>query len=37
VFGAEQFVEMEKERWLCPICGGTICVHRGYCLKCGAN
>ncbi len=32
--GIDKFVEMEKERWICNKCGGTICVHRGYCLKC---
>ncbi len=31
------FVGKEKERWRCPDCGGTICVHRGYCLECRAK
>jgi hypothetical protein len=30
----EKFIEKEHERWLCNTCGGTLCVHRGYCLKC---
>ena len=28
------FVEKEKDRWCCSECGGTICVHKGYCLEC---
>jgi len=32
--GLESFVLKEKERWKCPTCGGTICVHRGFCLTC---
>ena len=34
--GLPAFVEAEKKRWRCPKCGGTICVHRGYCYDCGA-
>ena len=33
--GINTFVEKEGERWRCPRCGGTICVHRGYCYSCG--
>ena len=33
--GLAAFVEREKERWRCAKCGGTICVHRGYCYDCG--
>jgi hypothetical protein len=33
-FGLEQFVKKEHDRWLCKSCGGSICVHRGICLKC---
>ena len=33
--GLVAFVEEEKERWRCLKCGGTICVHRGYCYSCG--
>lgn len=32
--GLERFLEAEHDRWLCNTCGGTICVHRGFCLKC---
>lgn len=32
--GLPVFIEMEKARWMCPVCGGSICVHRGYCLSC---
>lgn len=33
--GLVAFVERERERWRCSKCGGTICVHRGYCYDCG--
>ena len=33
--GLAAFVEKEQARWRCPKCGGTICVHRGYCYDCG--
>jgi len=32
--GLESFVQKESARWKCGTCGGTICVHRGFCLKC---
>ena len=32
--GLENFIESENEKWRCPECGGTVCVHRGICLKC---
>ncbi len=34
-FGIRKFVRSEKVRWSCPECGGTICVHKGYCFGCG--
>jgi hypothetical protein len=34
-FGINGFLENETERWTCPECGGTICVHKGYCSRCG--
>lgn len=34
-FGLVGFLESERERWTCSGCGGTICVHRGYCYTCG--
>jgi hypothetical protein len=34
-FGLAVFVEKERGRWQCLKCGGTICVHRGYCYSCG--
>ncbi len=33
-YGLENFVCKENERWACNNCGGTICVHRGFCLYC---
>jgi PHP family Zn ribbon phosphoesterase len=27
-------VRDEAIRWKCPTCGGSICVHKGYCLNC---
>lgn len=35
--GLHNFVLSEKERWRCATCNGTICVHKGYCLVCGAG
>lgn len=32
--GIRTFVKNEKEKWTCPECGGTICVHRGICYTC---
>ena len=32
--GLEKFIQTETEKWRCPSCGGTICVHRWGCLKC---
>jgi hypothetical protein len=34
-FGVSEFVKNEKIRWTCSQCGGTICVHRGFCYNCG--
>jgi len=34
VFGLEAFAKSEHEKWLCPQCGGTICIHLGYCMNC---
>jgi uncharacterized OB-fold protein len=33
--GIRKFIKSEKERWTCSKCGGVICVHRGFCSKCG--
>lgn len=33
--GVREFIKNEKIRWTCSQCGGTICVHRGYCFNCG--
>ena len=32
--GIRKFIKSENKRWACSKCGGMICVHRGYCLKC---
>lgn len=32
--GMDEFLENEKIKWTCQNCGGTICIHRGYCMKC---
>lgn len=34
--GISEFVKNERIRWACSECGGTICVHKGYCIDCGA-
>jgi len=33
--GIRAFVKNEKMRWSCSECGGTVCVHKGYCYSCG--
>jgi len=33
--GIRAFIRMEKERRTCIACGGTICIHRGFCSSCG--
>ena len=35
--GIREFVANEKKRWACHQCGGAICVHGGYCIRCGAK
>jgi len=32
--GIRQFIRNEKERWKCPECGETLCVHKPQCLYC---
>lgn len=33
--GIRTFIKNEKIRWACSECDGIICVHRGFCYKCG--
>jgi len=33
--GIKEFLKHEEIRWTCSKCGGTICVHKGYCYSCG--
>jgi hypothetical protein len=35
ISGIRTFLTTEKEKWTCPECGGTICVHTDYCYICG--
>jgi hypothetical protein len=35
--GIHIFLKREKEKWLCPECGGTISCHGGICFKCGVE
>lgn len=32
--GIREFIKNEIEKWTCPKCGGTISMHKGYCMKC---
>jgi hypothetical protein len=34
-FGIRDFIKKETERWACPGCGETICVHKESCISCG--
>jgi hypothetical protein len=33
--GLTKFIANERIRWACSACGGTVCVHKGYCYNCG--
>jgi hypothetical protein len=33
--GIRRSIRDEKQRWACPACGGTLCVHQPQCLSCG--
>jgi hypothetical protein len=33
-FGMEKLLKNEYVKWSCSECGGTICVHKGYCMDC---
>jgi rubrerythrin len=35
ISGIRNFIKTEKNHWTCSKCGGTICVHRGFCFTCG--
>ncbi len=35
--GLDGFMALENTRWVCPSCGGTICVHDRRCYTCGAQ
>lgn len=35
--GLDGFMALENTRWVCPSCGGTICVHDRRCYACGTQ
>jgi hypothetical protein len=35
--GLDEHVKREHEKWKCANCGGTICIHRGFCLQCNTK
>jgi hypothetical protein len=35
--GLDRFMAVENTRWVCPSCGGPICVHDRRCYTCGAQ
>lgn len=35
--GAEEFIEIQKEKWKCKECGLLLCVHRDECVHCGST
>jgi rubrerythrin len=35
--GLDGFMALENTRWVCPSCGGTICVHDRRCYACGTR
>ena len=32
--GMDAFLNAQRKKYTCQSCGGTVCVHRGFCLKC---
>ena len=34
-FGINNFLDNENIKWTCDECGGTICVHKDRCYRCG--
>lgn len=34
--GMDAFLQQQEERFRCPACGATLCVHRGECPSCKA-
>lgn len=34
--GINKFIKNEIDKWKCPVCGGTICVHDRKCYTCDA-
>lgn len=32
--GMKEFLKQQKEKYICPECGGVICVHNGLCYSC---
>lgn len=34
--GIRKFIKNEKEKWVCPGCGGIVCVHKETCIYCGS-
>jgi rubrerythrin len=34
VAGLVEFVAAEGQKWICPVCGGTISMHTGICNNC---
>lgn len=35
--GMDAFLEKERVRWRCSVCGGAICCHSGQCLRCSRS
>ncbi|MFX1571814.1 MAG: hypothetical protein ACFFB0_03620 [Promethearchaeota archaeon] len=35
--GVEKWLQEQKELYICPDCGGEICVHDAECYDCGYN
>lgn len=35
--GEEQYHQYQKDRWICPICGGRVLFYKYSCIDCGRN
>ena len=37
VFGMEEFLKKERDKWRCTACGAITCCHNGLCLNCNID
>lgn len=37
ILGEEQYLQYQKDRWICPICAGRVLFYKYRCADCGRN